>query len=164
MVNEAGTAFEYWNGGKSFDAGKLIFEALPNALRPRWASRILRLLLVKSGTQSPLFDPVMLTAEQPSRWSNGHRVFSKVRAEVLRLDELLRQDLQSKEQKLHHALLCFAELVMKVTYNATSPFDEFDEDSGWWIVACLRAFVDVQWKDEEFANAAWTAACWRGDT
>ena len=52
---------------------------------------------------------------------------------------------------------------MKVTYNATNPNDEFDEDSGWWIVACLRGFVDARWKDEEFATAAWTAACWRGD-
>lgn len=77
MVNEAGIPFEYWKGGKAIDAGKLIFEALPNTLRPRWASRILRLLLVKSGTNSSLFHLVMLTAEQPSKWSHGHQVFQR---------------------------------------------------------------------------------------
>jgi hypothetical protein len=49
-----------------------------------------------------------------------------------------------------------AELVAKVTYNATDPPDRFDEDSGWWIAACLRDLVD-RLGDEEFSEAAWSA-------
>jgi hypothetical protein len=53
-----------------------------------------------------------------------------------------------------------AENVAKVLYNATDPRDEFDEDSGWWIVSCLKDILDVL-KDDEFSKVAWLAACSR---
>ena len=56
------------------------------------------------------------------------------------------------------SLLSLAELVAKVTYNAVDPPDEFDEDSGWWIAASLRGFVDL-WMDDEFSKVAWSALC-----
>jgi hypothetical protein len=58
-------------------------------------------------------------------------------------------------------LLSLAELVAKVTYNAAEPPDPFDEDSGWWIAASIRGFVDHRWKDQEFSEAAWSALCCR---
>ena len=65
----------------------------------------------------------------------------------------------TKEQELLGWLLALAELVAKVTYNATDPQDEFDEDSGWWIAPCLKGFLDSL-NDNEFSNVAWSALCW----
>jgi len=62
------------------------------------------------------------------------------------------------EQVMFPFLLSLAELVAKVTYNAVDPPDEFDEDSGWWIAASLRAFVE-RWNDTNFSEAAWSALC-----
>jgi hypothetical protein len=41
----------------------------------------------------------------------------------------------TKDQETLASLLLLAEMVAKVTYNATDPPDEFDENSGWWIAA-----------------------------
>jgi hypothetical protein len=152
-------AAEYWNSGQPLQAGKLIFENLPNEARPKWASRILRIILERSGIQSSLFDPILHTADHQPMWGNGHRVFSTLRASTLKLDDMKRTKGATEAQKLFGYILSLAELVAKVTYNATNPPDEFDEDSGWWIAACLRCVVDHRWKDEHFAKAAWSALC-----
>lgn len=149
-------AFDSWSSGNSLLAGRMIFESIPNHLRPKWAAGILRLILARSGIQSPLFDKVIRTAENPAVWVNGHRVFSAVR------DEVLKYDLPRQHGLLYYTL-CLAELVAKVTYNATNPPDEFDEDSGWYIVPTVRGFVDRVWSDEDFSKAAWAAVCFRGE-
>ena len=35
------------------------------------------------------------------------------------------------------------------------PLDRFDDDSGWWIAASLKGFVD-RWRDPYFSESAWT--------
>jgi len=45
--------------------------------------------------------------------------------------------------------------VAKVTYNATNPTDEFDEDSGWWIARCLKDVLELL-GDDEFSRSMWT--------
>jgi hypothetical protein len=60
----------------------------------------------------------------------------------------------SREKTLLLYHLSLAELVAKVTYNASEPRDPFDEDSGWWIVVSLKGLVDL-WNDEEFSRRAW---------
>lgn len=54
------------------------------------------------------------------------------------------------------SLLPLGELVAKVTYNATNPMDEFDEDSGWWIAPCLQDILS-RLNDDAFSNEAWAA-------
>jgi hypothetical protein len=174
---------EYWEGGQAVKAGRLVFENLPNDLRPKWASRILRLVLERRGirfnerpnwtsgildfvfgrnrVQPSVFDEILYTAEHPAMCGNGHRVFDALRGATLELDRFRRTIGLTEEQTLRSSILSLAELVAKVTYNATNPRDEFDEDSGWWIVACLRGFVDHQWTDDEFSQAAWSAVCSR---
>lgn len=152
-------AAEYWSNGQALEAGKLIYEALPPRSRPKWASRILKVVLDKSGIRSPLFTPVLAAADHEVRWKTGHQVFSTLRDSVLKLDEQRRQSGLSENEKLLSAILSLAELVAKVTYNATNPPNEFDEDSGWWIAASLRGFLDHDWNDESFATSAWAALC-----
>jgi len=51
--------------------------------------------------------------------------------------------------------VALAELVAKVTYNATSPDDDFDEDSGWWIGRLLKDVLEAA-GDADFATTAWS--------
>jgi hypothetical protein len=152
-------AAEFWKEGQPLEAGKLIFENLPSQTRPKWAAKILRLVLGRSGVDQTPFWMVLHTADHQAMWGNGHRAFSMLRGEVLKLDGLRSRGKLASEQVLLAEVLSLAELVAKVTYNATDPPDEFDEDSGWWIAACLRGFVENVWRDEEFSKAAWSALC-----
>jgi hypothetical protein len=150
-------AAECWAEGQPLVAGKLIYENLPPKSRPRWASRILKVVLDRSGIQSSLFDQVLVVADHEDLWKSGHQVFSTLRHATLRLDELERGAGLSEDEERLSSVLSLAELVAKVIYNATNPPDEFDEDSGWWIAACLRGFVDHDWSDEQFTAIAWSA-------
>lgn len=161
--NRFDQATKQWHGGQALEAGRLLLENLPTHLRPIWASNILRLVLGRSGVDPSLFHQVLYTAEHQPMWANGHRTFSILRNSVLELDELERTIGLTKEQKLLKYVLHLAELVAKVTYNAVSPPDEFDEDSGWSIAASLRGFVDHYWREDKFAQAAWSALTWHGN-
>ncbi len=149
-------AEEYWRRGQALEAGRIVFENLPDDVRPRWASRILRLILSRSGIRLSKAKHTCYIAENPSEWSKAHKTFDALRDATLRMDRKGRWKRLSRQEKLKAGILGLAELVAKVTYNATNPQDEFDEDSGWWIVASLKGFVDL-WDDDDFTKAAWDA-------
>jgi hypothetical protein len=135
-------AKENWQRGQVLEAGRLIFEHLPNDSRPKWAARILRFAVERSGVQCPCFEQLLYTADHQAMWGNGHRAFSEVRNVTLKMDELRKRQRLVKEQEALCLLLPLAELVAKVVYNATYPPDEFDEDSGWHIVLYLKKFFE----------------------
>ena len=92
-------------------------------------------------------------ANNPHDWSKARDLFSALRDATLELDQVrLRTPRQTT--LLRHLLL--AELVAKVTYNATNPPDEFDEDSGWYIAQSMRDILDSL-NDEEFSTVAWSS-------
>jgi hypothetical protein len=156
--NHLERAREYWNGGQSVEAGRLLHDNLPVEARPAWAVRMLRLVLDRSGADRSHFERILYTADHPSQWANGHRCFDLIRAETLKCEDLRRRGSLTNDHEIFASLLSLAELVAKVTYNAVDPPDEFDEDSGWYIAASLRGFVEL-WKDDEFSKAAWSALC-----
>lgn len=45
-----------------------------------------------------------------------------------------------------------------MSYNATSPPDEFDEDSAPWIIARLRGFASTM-NEDRILDEAWQIAC-----
>ena len=49
-------ARQHWLEGQALEAGRLIFEALPPESRPKWAARILRLVIDKSGVEKGQFE------------------------------------------------------------------------------------------------------------
>jgi hypothetical protein len=159
MPDQDGSLLErasgHWNGGQPLEAGRLIFDNLPKMARPEWASRILRLVLGKSRIQIPEIDYVLEIADHTTEWRNAHGAFSALRRSTLHLERL---QTRSHDQDLILYHLYLAENVAKVIYNAVDPPDEFDEDSGWWVVVCLRSLVDC-WSDEKFSEAAWFALC-----
>jgi len=118
----------------------------------------LRLAVGRSGSSVPPIDHLLEIADRPTEWGNAHRVFSLLRKSTLDLERLQNR---TPEQEIVIHNLYLAENVAKVIYNSTDPPDEFDEDSGWWVVACLRGIVDW-WNDEEFSEEAWSALCFDG--
>jgi hypothetical protein len=147
-------AAELWNNGNTLEAGRLLFEMIPPDARPGWASRILRFAIDKSDmTYSPIQE-IADIADHPDEWERAHQVFHGLRERTLDLDEKRRKGGLTKQEDILVKLLLIAELVAKVTYNATDPSDEFDEDSGWWIAVTLRDFVDCL-DDESFSREAW---------
>jgi hypothetical protein len=152
-------ASQYWRGGQPLEAGRLIFESLPMDERPRWAGRILEVAVRQADQSDPAIEELRATIRIPSYWSKGHRVFSALRVQTLKLEG---RWWRTARQNALLRLLYLAENVAKVVYNATDPTDEFDEDSGAWVVVCLKNLVDF-WADEAFSNAAWDAVCVQTD-
>jgi hypothetical protein len=148
-------AAEFWRGGQSLAAGRLIFENLPTEVRPKWASRILRLVIERSGVRFSPIEQVLRIADHAKGWRNARGAFSALRKATLDLERL---QTRSKEQNLLLCHLYLAENVAKVIYNATDPPDEFDEDSGWWVVSCLKSVLDLL-NDDQFSKVAWSVVC-----
>jgi hypothetical protein len=150
MLSKAGS---HWKKGQALEAGKLIFESLPVRERPQWAARVLRLVLDRTGVTSQPIERAISITNSPNDWGKAHDVFSALREATL---ELLELKARTPQQALLLSHLGLAELVAKVTYNSTSPPDEFDEDSGWWIAPCLKDILDMV-NDKKFSAAMWSA-------
>jgi hypothetical protein len=150
-----GQASECWQSGKPLEAGRLIFENLSAEVRPKWASRILELVVKRTGIRHSAVEYVLRIAGHPSQWKDAHAAFSSVRTSVL---ELIRADVRSADQMLLLQLLGLAELVAKVVYNSTNPPDEFDVDAGWSIAVSLKDILDLL-KDHDFSRMMWSALC-----
>jgi hypothetical protein len=151
VTNEAlGEALVLWNAARATEAGALICTHIPDAVRPFWAARILE--LCRGRVRSPLaVRAVCFIAKRPCLWPWGHVAFDEVRCLTLRWER------GKKTDEAYGGLLCLAENVAKVTYNATSPCDPFDDDAGAWVVSCLRYLVDTI-QDPEFETRAWQLA------
>jgi len=147
---------DHWNNGQALQAGRLIFDNIPSVARPRWAARVLRLYLRYTGVDPSKFSNVLQTAENPDLWKNGHDVFDELRRAVLSLQELQKSVGLTRDQVVFAGALNLSELVAKVTYNASNPIDEFDEDSGWWIAAFLRSYVDLNPENRNLWREAWS--------
>lgn len=156
MTPELEAAKHRWQAGEALEAGRAIFGMVPVPSRPGWAAGVLRAVVVAAPEHAAEIAPVLAVADEPGRWREGHTVFEQVRRLVLKLDEDARRVGWTPKSLSHAHLLAIAELVAKVTYNATDPHDEFDEDSGWWLAVCVRNFVE-HYGDAGFERDAWLA-------
>lgn len=145
-----------WLHNPSLNLGRRLFERVPDDQRPAWAASVLRSVLPVVFTCPPTVANVLTVADAPAKWGTAHAAFTAVRLVVLRLDEKRRRQALSLEDDVFGHVLGIAELVAKVTYNATHPRDEFDEDSGWFIAGNTRALVALL-HDPTFERAAWDA-------
>jgi len=148
-------AAAFWDNGQPLEAGRIIFENLAAEKRPKWAARLLDVVVEWSGSQVAPIEQLRNIAMDRQKWQFAHKAFSIIRDATL---ELERERNRSNDQAFLLSQLYLAENVAKVIYNATNPPDEFDEDSGCWIARCLRDCVDRTHNDE-FAKAAWIALC-----
>ncbi|MEQ8638686.1 hypothetical protein [Gimesia maris] len=145
-----------WDKGRSLEAGQIIFNNIPTDLKPKWSLAILDLAVLKSGTHFGPINTLQQTGREPQKWNLVRDVFSSIRKKTLELEQ---SDCISHEQKELLYLLYLAENVAKVIYNATKPLDEFDLDSGAWIVSCLKDCIDIS-KNDQFAESAGSVLSW----
>lgn len=104
--------------------GQQIFENLPNDIRPGWAGLILSRFdqYIKDIPTSILeLYPII---DNKDRWKEAHEQFAKIRVYGL--------DNKNYEPENY---LRLAELVAKVTYNASEQASPFDNDSGHYIAS-----------------------------
>jgi hypothetical protein len=153
--NHLERAAEQWRGGQPLEAGRIIFDNLQPAMRPTWASRILRSVVEKSRVRFSPIEEILRIADNPTEWGKAHGAFSLLRKSTLNLERLQSK---SREETLLLSHLYLAENVAKVIYNATHPSDAFDEESGWWIARCLKDVLDLL-DDEDFSEEAWLELC-----
>jgi hypothetical protein len=102
--------------------GQQLFENLPNDTRPRWARLILSCFdnYIKDMPTSILdLYPII---DDKNRWKEAHEQFTKIRV----------FGLANKKYK-PEIYIRLAELVAKVTYNASGEPAPFDKDSGYYI-------------------------------
>ena len=98
-----------------------IFDELPNDFRPFWASQILSCFDEYVNSPSEVLGLFSIICSK-ERWREAHGQFSKIRSFLL----------NNKKFK-PEAYLLLAELVAKVTYNASGSDAPFDSDSGHFI-------------------------------
>ena len=130
-----------WHAGRTFQAGELIFEATAKRDRPKWAARILRLVLECSDADRSDFEQVLSVADDPTQWSHGRLAFRELCDAGLRFQKTYDRRTLSKERLINvqefNGLLALAEVVKQITYNASSPPDPFEDDLGVGVASFL---------------------------
>lgn len=142
-------AYSHWSSGNPLEAGRLVYEQIPNNQRPFWASRILD-LCIPLIPPVPEVDTISEIAADRARWKEAHSAFWPLRQLTLKAEA------STSTNRLYSGILYLAENVAKVTYNASNEPAPFDEDAGWWVVSTLRYLVDNV-DDSTFAIKAWAA-------
>lgn len=111
----------HYNARFGADSGRRIFLAVPANVRPGWAATLLELLAPYEPTMPPEVQELLQLIEDDKRWPEAHKQFSRIRELSLRQPQ--------------NTFLALAELVAKVTYNASNHPAPFDADAGWYIPA-----------------------------
>lgn len=136
-------AQQLWEAAEAIQAGRVIFEAIPNAERPAWAASVV-LFCQSLFPEVPEINEVLAIARDSSRWREAYEAFQMVR----------RANLANRDGSLEN-FYRVGELAAKVTYNACeeSKSAPFDEDSGWKLVGILRGICEMK-KDKNFTEEA----------
>ena len=115
---------EEYNIKTSIKIGQQIFENLPNSIRPGWGGLVLSRFapyLKELPTSILEIYPII---DNQDRWKEAHEQFTKIRV----------FGIENSNYKTE-GYLKLAELVAKVTYNASEPSAPFDSNSGYYIAS-----------------------------
>lgn len=106
----------------NLNTGRVIFENVPDNLKPFWSGLILSRFnnYVKNIPDS--IKELYQIIENENRWTEAYVQFSKIRQFVL-----------DNKYDLPNSYLLLAEKTAKVTYNASGQSAPFDANSGWYI-------------------------------
>jgi len=139
-----------WSSGRAFEAGRILYEYLPNDQRPLWAARILAhcLQLIRSVRE---IDTIYEIAMDKTRWKEAHEAFGALREFALNPERSRSTD------EIYAGVLDLAENTAKVAYNASGEAAPFDHNAGWRIISNLRHIVDKV-NDIEFEVRVWETA------
>ncbi|GAB3165191.1 hypothetical protein [Telluribacter humicola] len=108
----------------NIEIGKQFFENLPNDIRPGWAGLILSRFDTYIQDVPASILELYPIVDNKDRWKEAHGQFNKIRRFLL-----------DNKNYQPEAYLLLAELVAKVTYNASGQPAPFDSDSGHYIAS-----------------------------
>ncbi|MDB5134240.1 MAG: hypothetical protein JWP37_843 [Mucilaginibacter sp.] len=108
----------------NIEIGRQIFENIPNDIKPGWAGLILSRFDNYIENIPIEIKEIYAIIDNQDRWAEAHEQFTKIR----------HFSLNSKDYKPESYLL-LAEMVAKVTYNASGQPAPFDKDSGGYIAS-----------------------------
>ena len=120
---------------------KILFESIEDTQKPIWAGHILSLFDDYVAYVPKQLKELYAIIEDPTCWYKAHSQFTEVR----------RYLLANPNFKPENYLL-LAELVAKITYNATGGPAQFDADSGWYIPQTAIKLA-AHFKDIELENS-----------
>ena len=126
------------------EIGRQIFENVPDEIKPCWAGLILSRFDNYLKNVPPPIRELFPIIDDKEKWKNAHKQFTKIREFGL------------DNQKFRPEYLRLAELVAKVTYNASGEPAPFDSDSGHFIASlALKAteYFDDNRLEEEVKSA-----------
>lgn len=109
---------------KDIAKGQQIFDRIANKDRPEWGLQILSAFDEYVGTIPQSIIGLKSIIKDRSKWKEAHNQFTEIRRFLL----------ANKKYK-YEGYLLLAELVAKITYNASGELAPFDHDSGWHIPA-----------------------------
>lgn len=129
--------------------GKRVYEAIPEAQRPRWAADLLDLCTVVT-EPVPAVERVVAIGQKPTKgdWFDAHEAFQAVRAVTLAVGPA------NGPKATLRRLLDVAETAAKVIYNASGGSAPFDFHAGWRMAPRLRAVV-LEARDPELEQRIW---------
>ena len=95
-----------WSSGGALEAGRILYEYLPNDQRPFWAARILAhcLQLICSVRE---IDTIYEIAMDKTRWKEAHEAFGSLRELTLKAERSKSAD------EIYAGILCLAENTAK---------------------------------------------------
>jgi hypothetical protein len=106
----------------NIEIGQQVFENLPNDIKPGWAGLILSRFDNYIKNIPVTIKELYPIIDNKDRWQEAHGQFNKIRRFLL--------DNKNYQPETY---LLLAELVAKVTYNASGELAPFDNDSGHYI-------------------------------
>jgi hypothetical protein len=146
---------EFWQNNQPLEAGRLIFERIPNELRPKWAAGILRSVVEHTTVKSPLIDLAVQIGTNPEDWRHGHAASTEIGRLLLTLEQ---NNKEPDQNRLLIHVLWLGVIVCRLSYNATSPTDPYDDDTGYHVASILKSIVDLI-GDNGFSQTMWKRLC-----
>lgn len=156
MTINTAKALAKWQSGEALEAGRLLYEVIPTLQRPLWAASVLE-LCIDLIPNTPEINTILEIARTQRRWAESKEAFKSIRKLTLQADEEARNAKSIDYNLLYRTVLCLAENVAKVVFNATSSLAPYDRDSGWWVVDNLYLVAKIR-NDPNFTSRAWFVA------
>ena len=128
--------------GRKSDAGFVLFEGFETSQdRVEWVAGLAKLCSAMMPSCAPLKEIEAICAD-PTRWSEAHGTFSRIRTVLLEHDKT-RRPRDAIFETTEGWTLSIAELCAKVVFNESMSPMTFDRDSGWALLPCVLSLADL---------------------
>lgn len=125
--------------------GRVIFENVPDSLKPFWSGLILSRFNSYIKDIPDSIKELYPIIERKNRWAEAYPQFM-----------IIRQSVLDNKYDLPESFLLLAEKTAKVTYNASGQSAPFDTNSGWYIanlaLQAANCFENDRLKEEVLAT------------